>query len=128
MRQATPQPALPLSLSWQDVQDPFMVANLDVLPRRHQLFHQALPRVSPFYAVKCNNNPWVLRVLAALGTGFDCASQVSLGSAGCLVYRPDPSWGTKASGQDPGVGPAMPRTVADTCDPHLFWKEYMNEL
>ncbi|XP_047649565.1 ornithine decarboxylase-like [Phacochoerus africanus] len=65
-------------LSDGDVRDPFMVANLDVLPRRHQLFHQALPRVSPFYAVKCNNNPWVLRVLAALGTGFDCASQGEL--------------------------------------------------
>uniref|UniRef100_A0A8C3XBZ9 Ornithine decarboxylase n=1 Tax=Catagonus wagneri TaxID=51154 RepID=A0A8C3XBZ9_9CETA len=78
MRQATPQPALPLSLSWQDGRDPFTVADLDVLASRHQLFRQALPRVSPFYAVKCNNNPWVLRVLAALGTGFDCASQVEL--------------------------------------------------
>ncbi|XP_053777903.1 antizyme inhibitor 2-like isoform X2 [Desmodus rotundus] len=55
-----------------------MVADLGALASRHQAFCQALPRVSPFYAVKCNSSPWVLRVLAALGTGFDCASQVEL--------------------------------------------------
>ncbi|XP_060061078.1 antizyme inhibitor 2-like [Erinaceus europaeus] len=62
----------------QDQRDPFIVANLDVLASRHQAFCQALPRVTPFYAVKCNNSPNVLRVLAALGTGFDCASQMEL--------------------------------------------------
>jgi len=56
-----------------------MVADLDVLASRHQVFRQALPRVSPFYVVKCNSSPWMLRVLAALGTSFDCSSQVSLG-------------------------------------------------
>ncbi|KAM5322255.1 antizyme inhibitor 2-like [Glossophaga mutica] len=65
-------------LSDSDHRDPFMVADLGVLASRHQAFCQALPRVSPFYAVKCNSSPWVLRVLAALGTGFDCASQVEL--------------------------------------------------
>uniref|UniRef100_A0A096N8R5 Antizyme inhibitor 2 n=1 Tax=Papio anubis TaxID=9555 RepID=A0A096N8R5_PAPAN len=65
-------------LSDSDQQDPFMLADLDILASRHQAFCQALPQVSPFYAVKCNSSPWVLRVLAALGTGFDCASQVEL--------------------------------------------------
>ncbi|KAM7324241.1 hypothetical protein ACRRTK_016546 [Alexandromys fortis] len=59
-------------------QDPFMVADLDVLACRHQTFLQALPQVQPFYAVKCNSSPWVLLILAALGTGFDCASQGEL--------------------------------------------------
>lgn len=54
-----------------------MVADLDVLAGRHQTFLQALPQVQPFYAVKCNSSPWVLFILATLGTGFDCASQVS---------------------------------------------------
>ncbi|XP_037005444.2 antizyme inhibitor 2-like [Artibeus jamaicensis] len=66
------------ALSSSDHRDPFMVADLGVLASRHRAFCQALPRVSPFYAVKCNSSPWVLRVLAALGTGFDCASQVEL--------------------------------------------------
>ena len=55
-----------------------MVADLGVLASHHRAFCQALPRVSPFYAVKCNSSVWVLRVLDTLGTGFDCASQVSL--------------------------------------------------
>ncbi|GAB5574795.1 ornithine decarboxylase [Prionailurus iriomotensis] len=61
-----------------DHRDPFMVADLGVLASRHRAFCQALPRVSPFYAVKCNSSVWVLRVLDTLGTGFDCASQVEL--------------------------------------------------
>lgn len=28
-----------------------------------------------FTAVKCNDSPIVLKMLAALGTGFDCASK-----------------------------------------------------
>lgn len=31
-----------------------------------------------FAAVKCNDNQTVLELLAALGTGFDCASKVRL--------------------------------------------------
>ena len=34
-----------------------------------------MPRVVPFYAVKCYPEPGLLRLLAALGTGFDCASK-----------------------------------------------------
>ncbi|XP_061003941.1 antizyme inhibitor 2-like [Dama dama] len=65
-------------LSDSDCRDAFTVADLGVLASRHQVFRQALPRVSPFYAVKCNSSPWMLRVLAALGTNFDCASQGEL--------------------------------------------------
>ncbi|XP_054292570.1 LOW QUALITY PROTEIN: antizyme inhibitor 2-like [Pongo pygmaeus] len=80
-------------LSDSDQQDPFMLADLDMLASRHQAFCQALPQVSPFYAVKCNSSTWVLRVLAALGTGFDCASQVELEQVlglgvalSCIIY------------------------------------------
>ncbi|XP_031232770.1 antizyme inhibitor 2-like [Mastomys coucha] len=65
-------------LSTSGHQHAFMVADLDVLASRHRTFLQALPRVQPFYAVKCNSSPRVLLVLAALGTGFDCASQGEL--------------------------------------------------
>ena len=37
----------------------------------------ALPNIQPFYAVKCNNEPVLLKTLAALGAGFDCASKVT---------------------------------------------------
>ncbi len=35
-----------------------------------------LPNVQPFYAVKCNQDPVLLKILASLGTGFDCAGKV----------------------------------------------------
>lgn len=34
-----------------------------------------LPNVKPYYAIKCNSNPRVLKVLENLGVNFDCASQ-----------------------------------------------------
>ena len=37
-----------------------------------------MPRVEPFYAVKCNNEPGILQLLASLGTGFDCASKAEI--------------------------------------------------
>ena len=42
----------------------------------HEEWMKALPKVQAFYAVKCNNDPVILKTLAALGTGFDCASKV----------------------------------------------------
>lgn len=58
-------------------EDPFYVVDLSDVVRKHKLWKLALPRVQPFYAVKCNDTTTVLEVLAALGTGFDCASKVS---------------------------------------------------
>jgi ornithine decarboxylase len=40
-----------------------------------QAWKAAMPRVMPFYAVKCFPDAGLLRLLAALGTGFDCASK-----------------------------------------------------
>ncbi|XP_020839122.1 antizyme inhibitor 2-like [Phascolarctos cinereus] len=65
-------------LSDSDERDAFMVADLGVLAEQHRLFLKAMPRVAPFFAVKCNNSPSVLKVLSNLGTGFDCASRGEL--------------------------------------------------
>ncbi len=37
-----------------------------------------MPTVMPFYAVKCNPEPAILKLLASLGAGFDCASKAEL--------------------------------------------------
>ena len=39
-----------------------------------QLWKRSLPAVKPFYAVKCNPDPNLIRWLAEEGAGFDCAS------------------------------------------------------
>ena len=36
---------------------------------------KAFPRVEPFYAVKCNPDPVIVKTLAILGVNFDCASR-----------------------------------------------------
>ncbi|KAG6860166.1 hypothetical protein C0995_014894 [Termitomyces sp. Mi166 len=57
-----------------DAEKAFLVADLGQVYRQHQRWVAALPEIQPFYAVKCNPDPYVIRLLAALGTGFDCAS------------------------------------------------------
>ncbi|KAF9048930.1 ornithine decarboxylase [Panaeolus papilionaceus] len=57
-----------------DAEKAFFVADLSQVYRQHQRWVSALPEIQPFYAVKCNPDPYVIRLLAAMGAGFDCAS------------------------------------------------------
>ncbi|EAU85127.1 ornithine decarboxylase [Coprinopsis cinerea okayama7 len=57
-----------------DAEKAFFVADLSQVYRQHQRWITCLPEIQPFYAVKCNPDPYVIRLLAALGAGFDCAS------------------------------------------------------
>jgi ornithine decarboxylase len=76
-----------------DAEKAFFVADLSVVYRQHMRWTRCLPEIQPFYgslspcsprrppndlpffpAVKCNPDPYVIRLLAALGAGFDCAS------------------------------------------------------
>lgn len=59
-------------------EDPFYVVEVDDFLRKHKTWLHLMPRVRPFYAVKCNPSRIVLETLAALGLGFDCASKVRL--------------------------------------------------
>ncbi|EHK96880.1 PLP-binding barrel [Glarea lozoyensis ATCC 20868] len=59
-------------------EDTFFVADLGEVYRQHMRWKTNLPRVKPFYAVKCNPDPQVIRLLAKLGTGFDCASKAEI--------------------------------------------------
>ncbi|KAF9883916.1 hypothetical protein FE257_002659 [Aspergillus nanangensis] len=54
--------------------DPFFVMDLGEVTRQHRRWRLHMPGVHPFYAVKCNSDPPLLRLLAEKGTGFDCAS------------------------------------------------------
>jgi ornithine decarboxylase len=53
----------------------FFIADLGEVYRQFLRWKKNLPRIEPFYAVKCNPDPLVLRLLASLGAGFDCASK-----------------------------------------------------
>ncbi|KAF8210069.1 ornithine decarboxylase [Mycena galopus ATCC 62051] len=62
------------SVTDPDAEHAFFVADLSQVYAQHLRWRTCLPEIHPFYAVKCNPDPYVLRLLAALGTGFDCAS------------------------------------------------------
>lgn len=64
----------PKLLADLDLPTPFLVGDLSLLADRYRRFHAALPHVRPFYAVKCNSTPELLRAAAAEGSGFEIAS------------------------------------------------------
>jgi ornithine decarboxylase len=53
---------------------PRLVVDLDVVRENYANFAKALPDTRVFYAVKANPAPEILRLLAGLGSCFDCAS------------------------------------------------------
>ena len=78
-----------------DAEKAYFVADLSYVYNQYQRWKRRLPEIEPFYgacapysgclsfinvhacpavAVKCNPDPYVLRLMAALGAGFDCAS------------------------------------------------------
>ncbi|KAI9718325.1 MAG: Ornithine decarboxylase [Chrysothrix sp. TS-e1954] len=61
-----------------DEEDTFFVADLGEVYRQHLRWKLNLPRVKPHYAIKCNPDAQVVRLLAELGTGFDCASKAEI--------------------------------------------------
>lgn len=54
------------------------IVDLGRVARLFGAWTAAMPRVTPFYAVKCNNDEAILSTLAALGAGFDCASNAEV--------------------------------------------------
>ena len=63
------------------------VVNLDNAVDLYFKWKQLVPRVHPFFAVKCNDAPGLLKVLARVGCGFDCASSVSQSNDQKLNYH-----------------------------------------
>jgi len=56
-------------------EDAFYVMDIGEIVKKHNEWMTMLPRVTPHYAVKCNDTLTVLETLNALGTNFDCASK-----------------------------------------------------
>ena len=68
---------------------PLLAISRSALRAQLERFHKALPRVEPFYAVKANGNPGVLKTLAAAGAGFDVASLAEMEAVLAAGARPD---------------------------------------
>jgi ornithine decarboxylase len=66
------------SITGHELDDTFYVVDLGNTLRLLKAWRAAMPRIVPFYAVKCNPEPNLLKLLIAMGTGFDCASKGEL--------------------------------------------------
>ncbi|XP_058471551.1 ornithine decarboxylase 1-like [Solea solea] len=71
-----------------DDRDAFYVCDLGDLLKQQLQWVRALPRVTPYYAVKCNDTREVVKTLASLGTGFDCASKSEIQLVQSLGVEP----------------------------------------
>lgn len=67
--------AADLDMKELPAEDSFYVCDIGVVMSQFWQWKKFFPRVEPFYAVKCNPDPMVIRVLAILGANFDCASR-----------------------------------------------------
>ncbi|KAK6843881.1 pyridoxal-dependent decarboxylase, partial [Apiospora arundinis] len=68
-----------LSHQWQRHRsEPFCVMDLGDVYDEYQRWCRVLPDVKAFYAVKCNSDAQVVKLLAGLKSGFDCASQTEM--------------------------------------------------
>ncbi|KAJ1918242.1 Ornithine decarboxylase [Mycoemilia scoparia] len=70
-------------------EDPFFVADIGEITRQLNQWKSFLPRVEPFYAVKCNPDHRVVSSLASMNTGFDCASRAEIRQMLDLGVSPD---------------------------------------
>ncbi|HUW57695.1 MAG TPA: type III PLP-dependent enzyme [Planctomycetota bacterium] len=57
---------------------PILVVSRSALRTQLERFRRLLPRVEPFYAVKANPDPEILKTMSAAGAGFDVASQAEM--------------------------------------------------
>lgn len=66
-----------------------MVIRKDHLIKQYRRFRRALPEVAPFYAIKANPHPKIIKTFVRLGSGFDVASAAEMRLVLGLGARPE---------------------------------------
>lgn len=66
----------------------FYIINLGAVIRQYNKWKTLLPRITPYYAIKCNPNPIIIKLLNLLGCKFDCASKQEIYKA--IEYGVEP--------------------------------------
>jgi ornithine decarboxylase len=68
---------------------PCLVVDLDVVRENYNAFARAMPDSRVYYAIKANPAPEILKLLAGLGSSFDCASVAEIDMALGAGATPD---------------------------------------
>jgi len=53
----------------------FYIMDIGIIVSQVYQWRRYFPRIEPFYAVKCNPDPVIIKALTVLGCNFDCASR-----------------------------------------------------
>jgi ornithine decarboxylase len=67
----------------------FYIVNIKKIVEQYEKWVDLLPRVKPFYALKCNPNPVITKLLNTFNIGFDCASKNEISQV--ISHDADPS-------------------------------------
>ncbi|XP_076804887.1 ornithine decarboxylase-like [Clavelina lepadiformis] len=73
----------------ENCDDAFFICDLGDVVNKHNRWLHEFPRIHPHYAIKCNPDPTMLKMLLAFGTGFDCASKTEIQQMLDLGATPD---------------------------------------
>lgn len=67
----------------------FYIVDLTKIIEQHSKWIENLPNITPYYAIKCNPNKTVIKLLDKLGANFDCASQHEIAQVLSAGVSPD---------------------------------------
>ncbi|XP_076643218.1 ornithine decarboxylase 1-like [Halictus rubicundus] len=56
-------------------EESFYIVDIADVVQKYKDWIAKIPQVTPYYAIKCNPDPTVIKTLASLNAGFDCASE-----------------------------------------------------
>ncbi len=69
-------------------EEAFYIVDIGKVLKQVQKWNDLLPNVKPHYAVKCNPNTLILKVLSSLDVNFDCASKNEIASVVSITEDP----------------------------------------
>jgi ornithine decarboxylase len=61
--------------------DHFYVVDINQIIKQYNLWKRELPFIRPYYAIKSNPDPMIIKILTSLGCGADCASKTEIVNA-----------------------------------------------
>lgn len=67
----------------------FYKLNSECLTKNFDLWCEKFPKIHPYYAVKCNNNDYLIEKLASMGCSFDCASLSEINQVNRILDKID---------------------------------------
>lgn len=76
-------------LESNDNDNAFYIVDLTKIMKQYHTWVEHLPNIKPHYAVKCNPNSVIIKMLSHLGCNFDCASKEEISQVLSLGVTPD---------------------------------------